>query len=42
MTLAGTRVVALEEHYWDPEVGEALLRGEGARVELRRAAGRSG
>ncbi len=35
MTLAGTRVVALEEHYWDPEVSKHYGPNEGRGPSLR-------
>jgi 2,3-dihydroxybenzoate decarboxylase len=36
MSLGGTRVVALEEHYWDPEIAKHYTGGEGRSPQLRK------
>jgi 2,3-dihydroxybenzoate decarboxylase len=36
MTVGGTRVIALEEHYWDLEVSKHYTGGDGRTPEMRR------
>src|SRR5262245_30813203 len=36
MALGSMKVIALEEHYWDPEIAKRIEGNEGRRPEVRR------